>query len=170
MAKKTKETGIPYELIVRAIFQEIHDQQQVRTISVEHNVIVQGKLSRHQIDVRWLFELGGITYNTIVQAKNWGSRIKQEHVHTHSMTSLKTSPAKSRGVMVTRTGFQAGAKTLADKHGIKLYLLHEYTRTEPIQLLHFGYANCTVDPVALVLRVTVFKPEYHLTLVCQAST
>ena len=66
-------TGISYELITQQIFQEILDQDSVRTIEVKHNVTIQGKTLTHQIDVFWDFDLGGIRYITVVQAKDWST-------------------------------------------------------------------------------------------------
>jgi len=40
MAKKKKNTGVPYEKLVQGIFQAIHDQEEVTTITVEQNKIL----------------------------------------------------------------------------------------------------------------------------------
>ena len=91
-------TGIPYELLVRSIFQEILDQDKAKTIRVVQNTSVKGKLSKHQIDVLWKFSLGGIIYTTIVQAKDWRSKIKKEHVCAfHDV--LEDIPGQPRGVL-----------------------------------------------------------------------
>ena len=42
MAKKKKNTGIPYEKLVQGIFQAIHDQEEVATITVEQNKTLPG--------------------------------------------------------------------------------------------------------------------------------
>jgi Restriction endonuclease len=155
-------TGIPYELLIRSIFQEILGQDKAKTIRVKQNTSVQGKLSKHQIDVLWTFSLGGITYTTIVQAKDWHSKIKKEHLSEfHDV--LEDIPGQPRGVLVTRSGFQSGAKSLADKHGIKLYLLHN--RQPSIKLARLGYFNITLDLQHRLFRMNVFNPEFSITLV-----
>jgi hypothetical protein len=155
-------TGIPYELLVRSIFQEILDQDKAKTIRVRHNTSVMGKLSKHQIDVLWTFSLGGIAYTTIVQGKDWHSKIKKEHVSAfHDV--LEDIPGQPRGVLVTRCGFQSGAKSLADKHGIKLYLLHD--RRPSIKLARLGYANIFLDLKHRVFRVNIFNPEFSIVFV-----
>jgi hypothetical protein len=54
MANKKKNTGVPYEKLVHGIFQAIHDQEKVATITVEQNKTLRGKISTHQIDaLRW---------------------------------------------------------------------------------------------------------------------
>lgn len=56
----TKKTGIPYETFTQHIFNSILNQNAVKTIEVQHDVILQGKTIAHQIDVYWEFEIGGI--------------------------------------------------------------------------------------------------------------
>ena len=66
-----KNTGIPYELIAQAIFQTIHDAEDVGTVKVEHNKKIKGKFLTHQIDVYWKLKKGGITHTVVVQVKDW---------------------------------------------------------------------------------------------------
>jgi len=101
-------TGLPYELVVQSIFQEILDQDGACTIRVEHDVELQGRTTTHQIDVLWRFEIGGIRYLTLVQAKDWDSKIKKEHVLAFRGV-LDDIPGQPRGVLITRTGFQSGS-------------------------------------------------------------
>src|SRR5262245_28658186 len=149
-------TGIPYELIVQSIFQEILDQERAHTIQVKHNVELQGRTTTHQIDVLWHFSIGGIVYTTLVQAKDWKSKIKKETVLAFRAI-LDDIPGQPHGVLVTRSGFQSGAKTLAEKHGIKLYLLRPLLPEFTITTL--GYAKVSVDLHERVWRVIVFDPK-----------
>lgn len=121
-----KNTGMSYEVLTKKIFQHILDQDSVHTIEAKHNVILQGKSVKHQIDVYWEFELGGgITYRTIVQCKDWASNpVKQEHLLTFKAI-LDDLPGQPRGIFVTRKGYQSGAKEFAEAHGIILYELNE---------------------------------------------
>jgi hypothetical protein len=80
MAKGKKNTGLSYELLVQAIFQAINDQEEVANLIVERDKILQGKTTPHQIDVYWKFERTGITYETIVQAKDLQSPVKKEQL------------------------------------------------------------------------------------------
>ena len=107
MAKKKKNTGVPYEKLVQGIFQAIHDQEEVTTITVEQNKTLQGKISTHQIDVYWKFQKGGIEHEVIVQAKDWRSAVKQGNLF-HFKCVLDDLPNQPRGVFVTRTGYQQG--------------------------------------------------------------
>jgi hypothetical protein len=40
-------------------------------------VTLQGKLTKHQIDVYWEFRIGDVVYRTVVQAKDWSKPVDQ---------------------------------------------------------------------------------------------
>ena len=121
-----KNTGTDYEQLVQTIFSQIQNSDLIETINVQHDIIIQGKTLEHQIDVYWEFIVGGITYKTIVQAKDWNSAVKQEQLLTFAQV-LADIPGQPRGIFVTKTGYQAGAKTFAKANGILLYELREPT-------------------------------------------
>lgn len=124
----TKNTGLSYELITRQIFEHILNQNSVHTIEAKHNVTIQGKVLKHQIDVYWEFEIGvGLVYKTIVQCKDWSNNpVKQEHLLAFKAI-LDDLPSQPRGIYVTRKGYQSGAQEFAKAHGILLYELNEPT-------------------------------------------
>lgn len=122
-------TGIDYEIITQNIFNQILNQDKVHTISVQHDVILQGKTIEHQIDVFWEFEVGGIDYSTIIQAKDWESRVNQGELLKFKSV-LEDLPNQPKGIFVTSTGYQKGAKEFAEKNGILLYELREPTEKD----------------------------------------
>ena len=124
-----KNTGLPYEQLAQNIFDQIVNQDRVETIAVEQDVILQGKTVAHQIDVYWKFEQGGIEHQVVVQAKDWASAVKQEQLFAFNSV-LSDLPGQPRGVFVTRTGYQSGAKQFAEAHGIKLFELREPTESD----------------------------------------
>ena len=66
----SKNTGIAYEIVTQQIFQSLLNQTEVKNIRVEQNVKLQGKSTRHQIDVYWEYQLAGIVYRTVVQTND----------------------------------------------------------------------------------------------------
>ena len=72
-----KNTGLEYEKMAQIVFQQIanSDIKVIRNIEVKHDVNIIGKSATHQIDVYWEFEMGGIIYRNIVQAKDWKSKV-----------------------------------------------------------------------------------------------
>lgn len=119
-----KNTGTSYELLAKAIFQQLLEQDEVETIRLEHNVTFQGKTTTHQIDVYWEFKVGAVVYHTCVQAKDWGQPVQQAHVMTFKSV-LDDLPFRATGIMVSRSGYQSGAKEFAEGNGIGLYELRQ---------------------------------------------
>jgi len=122
----SKNTGIPYEKLTQTIFNEIVNQHSVETIDVQQNVILKGKTVSHQIDVYWKFNHGGIDYHTIIQCKDWASPVKLEQLLTFKGV-IDDLPYQPRGIFVTKKGYQKSAKEFAEKNGIELFELREFT-------------------------------------------
>jgi hypothetical protein len=110
MGQKDK-TGKSYEKLVQVIFQSITRQ------SVERNVIIRGKTTSHQIDIYWKHEIGGVQYESIVQAKDWNKPVDKSHLLAFKAI-LDDLPGQPKGIFVTRSGYQAGAEVFALAQGI----------------------------------------------------
>ena len=143
----SKNTGIPYEILTQQIFQALHDQDQIKNITVQHNVELQGKQLKHQIDVYWEYELGGVVYRAVVQAKDWGQAVTQNQLLSFKAI-LDDLPGQPRGIFVTRTGYQSGAKEYAEANGIVLYELREPTPQD-----------MDGKVMTFQLRISVFAPK-----------
>jgi hypothetical protein len=172
-SERKKNTGIPYEIAIQGIFQEILDRESARTIKVEHDVQVQGRSACHQIDVLWSFTVAGINHLTIVQARDWNQAIKQESAFAFRQV-LDDIPGQPRGVIVTRRGFQRGAIKFAKDHGIKLFILRQ--ELPACKMTDISYAVMKVEGCVLpgggqggLLRTTVFRPEVHLELTVEPN-
>jgi len=174
MGNRPDNTGQPYEILVQAIFQTIHDQEEVATLVVERNKTLQGKTTAHQIDVYWKFEKGGIPYEAIVQAKDWRSRVKLGQLLEFKGV-LDDLPGQPRGIFVTRSGYQRGAKDFAAAHGIILYELDAPQKRPNTKITTLGWLlfeaefrsfkakNNEQEPVeelAMGIKTTAFEPRY----------
>ena len=113
-----------YETLVQKVFSQILAQSAVKTIDVRKNVVVQGKTTKHEIDVFWEFELSGLKYTTIIQAKDWATKVPQGEI-LKLKAVLDDVPGQPKGIFVTRTGYQAGAEQFALANGIGLYEFRE---------------------------------------------
>jgi hypothetical protein len=175
MDRKKKNTGVSYEKLVQGIFQAIHDQEEVATITVEQNKTLRGKISTHQIDVYWKFQKGGIQHEVIVQARDWQSAVKQGDLF-HFKCVLDDLPNQPRGVFVTRTGYQRGAKDFAAAQGIILYELAESPPKKNISMTVGSWASVapeirsfkvpspnrgdgTVEQFVMGMKWTIFEPR-----------
>ena len=125
----TKNTGKSYESLTEAVFSELLKQDSVENIKIEKNKILTGKSTTHEIDVYWQFRVGDIVYETIIQAKDWNSKVPQGEI-LKLKAILEDLPSQPRGIFVTKTGFQAGAIKVAKANGILLYELREPTEKD----------------------------------------
>jgi hypothetical protein len=142
------KTGKSYEVLTQAIFQLVHDQEEVPNIQVVHDVKLKGQSATHQIDVYWKFEKAGVPYETIVQAKDWSNPVDQGELFKFNCVRGDL-PGPPKGIFVTRTGYQRGAKEYARAHGIILYELREVAPRSSVTITALGWANCKVIPMAL---------------------
>ncbi len=141
-------TGKSYEQLTQRIFSEFLSQNQVNTVDVQHDVTLQGKTAQHQIDVYWEFELQkGIRYVTVMQCKDWSRPVEQGELIKFKGV-LDDLPDQPRGIFVTKTGYQSGAREYAKAHGIKLYELRTPVEGD-------------FDVRRLVLEVHLFEPKVH---------
>lgn len=155
-----KNTGLDYEVLVQSIFQEIHNQETANNIIVERDVKLIGKSgTTHQIDVFWQFEIGGIKYSTIVQAKDWASSVKQEQILALKSV-LDDLPRQPRGIIVTRKGFQKGARKFAESHGIELFELKEISKPAPLQVQVGSFAQLHANFEEQCFEVTLYPVTY----------
>jgi hypothetical protein len=116
-------TGKPYESLTELVLARLLAQDKV-CAKVERDVVIVGRSTKHQIDVTFEFIAGPTHYRTIVECKDWASPVDQGEVLEFRST-LDDIPGQPRGIMVSRSGFQDGAKNVARHHGIELYELRE---------------------------------------------
>jgi hypothetical protein len=116
-------TGKEYEALVEQVLARLLAQDKV-CANIERDVTLQGRSTSHQIDVTFVFSAGPISYRTVVQCKDWKSRVKKEQVLAFQRI-LEDIPGQPRGIIVARSGFQAGARQVAEHHGIKVYELRK---------------------------------------------
>lgn len=157
-----------YELLVQAIFQQLHDQDAVPNFIVEHDVVKQGTTTKHQIDVYWEFTRGGITYRSVVQAKNWAHAVDKGEVLKFEAV-VRDLPGQPRGIMVSANGYQRGAREVATACGIAIYELKLEQPSSPIMLTDTGWARLMLkgyrktvagEPLGLVVETEIVTPEF----------
>lgn len=123
----TKKTGNTYEKLTQKLYQQIVDldTKDYKKIEVKHNVKIKGKSGlEHQIDVFWEFVLGSVHYSTIIEVKDWKSKVKKSDLMAFT-EKLKDIPGFPTGIYVSKSGFQSGAVEWAKVNGIKLVIIEE---------------------------------------------
>ena len=112
-----------YELLTQDLYQSLLNAEGVKTITVQHNVIVRGKAYEHQIDVLWEYEYEGVVRKCAIECKNYSVRLSIGKVRDFYGALLDIGNID--GIMVTKVGYQKGAKEYAQYYGINLKLIRE---------------------------------------------
>jgi len=149
----SEKAGKPYESLTKVIFKAIHGQKDFHNLVVKHDVTLQGKTRPHQIDVYWKFEFGGVPHEVIVQVKDWSKPVDQGQL-IHFKGVLDELRGQPRGIFVTRTGYQRGAREFALAHGILLYELKEADDQPPLRIPADGWAHYRIMKMPVVRVVT----------------
>ena len=108
-----------YEKFVQELYQELIKNSGINTIEVMHDTKLEGKSGcKHQIDVCWEYEKDGVHNTVIIECKNYKRKISIGKVR--DFYGLLSDLTNVYGVMVTKVGYQKGAKIYADHYGINL--------------------------------------------------
>ena len=118
------DPNIEYERFTQAVYQMLAYSTGVKAGSVKHNKKLDGiSGQKHQIDVYWEYEKDGKTHRVAIECKNYSRRISLEKVC--AFKGVIDDLDGVAGIMVTKVGYQKGAKVYAKKHGIALKELRE---------------------------------------------
>lgn len=123
--------NIEYEKFTQEVYQTLVETDVVNSINVKHNIRLVGKSGHaHQIDVYWEYEIAGIVQCVAIECKNYNKPVPVGKVRDfHSVISDLNNVA---GVMVTKSGYQKGAKEYAAHYGINLKELRTPKQGEAI--------------------------------------
>lgn len=119
-----------YELFTQEIYRQLGQATRVNAADVQHNVKLEGRSGqKHQIDVYWEYEKDGKKHRVAIECKNYSRRISLEKVC--AFKGVLDDLDGVSGIMVTKVGFQKGAKKYAKQFGISLKELRspEYGET-----------------------------------------
>ena len=108
-----------YEQFTRKVFAGLSSQKRVKTIKLQHNVKLLGNSgTRHQIDVYWEYEKDGQLHKVAIECKNYSKNVPIGKVR--DFYGVIDDIDGLQGIMITRKGFQDGAKKYASSKNIHL--------------------------------------------------
>ncbi|MBB3123299.1 hypothetical protein FHS04_000796 [Mesoflavibacter sabulilitoris] len=114
--------NLEYELLTKEIYETLLNEEGV-TVNVQHNALVKGKAFTHQIDVYWEYKVAGITHKVAIECKNYNSNVSIAKVR--DFYAVLVDLGTVNGIMVSKVGFQKGAKEFAEYYGINLMELRK---------------------------------------------
>ena len=111
--------NIEYEKFTQEIYQELVNADVLKTTDVQHNVKLKGRSGQeHQIDVYWEYEIAGTKQKVAIECKNYNKTVGIGKVR--DFYGVLYDLNNVAGIMVTKVGYQKGAKEYASEYGISL--------------------------------------------------
>lgn len=108
-----------YERFTQEIYQQLVNLDVVRTTKVQHDVKLEGRSGqKHQIDVYWEYVIAGNKHRVAIECKNYNTLVPIGKVR--DFKGVLDDFNGVNGIMVTKVGYQEGAKKYAQEYGISL--------------------------------------------------
>lgn len=124
---KLSNDGKDYEQFVALLQQALLNAERIteqKNIKVYLNKkIVDSCGVKREFDLYWEYELAGITYKTVIECKDYNSRIPLEKID--ALIGKITDIPDLKAVFATKKGYQSGAKTKAEHNKIDLLIVRE---------------------------------------------
>ena len=120
-----------YELFTREVYRQLSAYHHTCFTKVRHNIKLKGRSGcKHQIDVYWEYKKEGITHRLAIECKNYKNSISISKVR--DFFGVLNDIGNIQGIMVTKVGYQKGAKQYAKEYDISLKELRSPNEGETI--------------------------------------
>jgi hypothetical protein len=124
--------GKEYEQFVASLQQAILNSEIVTTqqnIKIELNKKIKDNCgNEREFDLYWEYDLGGLTYKTVIECKDYNSNISVEKIDA-LIGKVRDIP-DLKAVFATKKGYQIGAKNKAEQNKIDLLVIREQNDTD----------------------------------------
>ncbi|WP_198006828.1 restriction endonuclease [Limnobacter sp. MED105] len=125
-------TGKEYEMFVGNLQQALLNAENITTqknikVEVDKKITDSCGIDR-QFDIYWEYELGGLTYKTVIECKDYASKVSMDKIDA-LIGKIRDIP-DLKAVFATKKGYQSGAKNKAEKNKIDLLIVREQNDTD----------------------------------------
>jgi len=149
--------GTDFELLVKAIYEEILSNDGFETIRVDHDVKALGKSGQtHQIDVYWEFKIASVTHRVAVECKEYNCTVSVGKVR--DFYGALEDIGNIHGIFVTTQGYQSGAITYANHKNISLKIISEPSQEDIDK--HQGIKSIQLNMHAMCIGNIEVTPEF----------
>ena len=125
--KNMKNTGKEYEVFVQKLQQALLDSEEYskqKNIVVERNKkLIDNSGIEREFDLYWEYELGGILYKTIIECKDYNSKVSVDKIDS-IIGKIRDLP-DIKPIFATKIGYQNGAEKKAKQNKIDLLIVRE---------------------------------------------
>lgn len=147
-----------YEQFTQEVYQQLSAHQYTGFNRVRHNIKLKGGSGcKHQIDVYWEYEKDGIRHRVAIECKNYNKAVPKEKVC--AFYGILVDLDDVEGIMVSKQGFQKGAKQYAEHYGISLKELR--TPNEGETVIGNIDLRLHVEKTSMLFRVDEQWAEEH---------
>lgn len=124
MSTTAMNPNTEYERFTQEVYQILLNCRHPNIAHVQHNIKMDGRSGcKHQIDVYWEYEKERIRHRVAIECKNYNRRVYKEKVCAFNGILIDLDGVE--GIIVSKKGFQRGAKQYAKEYGISLHELRE---------------------------------------------
>lgn len=124
--------GKDYEQFVATLQQAILNAETFtnqKNIQIELNKKIRDNCgNEREFDLYWEYELGGFVYKTVIECKDYNSRVSVEKIDA-LIGKVRDIP-DLRAVFATKKGYQSGAQKKAEMNKIDLLIIREQNDTD----------------------------------------
>lgn len=139
-----------YERFTQEVYQQLLNCRHPNIANVQHNIKLESHSGcKHQIDVYWEYENDGVKHRVAIECKNYSNHVPKEKVC--AFQGVLSDLDGVEGIMVSKKGFQSGAKQYAKAYGISLKELHEPEGEETI-----------IGKIMLGFHIEIERPLYKV--------
>ncbi|MFT6910067.1 MAG: hypothetical protein ACJAS1_006795 [Oleiphilaceae bacterium] len=119
--------GREYEKFVAALHQALFDSEQwteLKNIKIEQNKKINDNFGiAREFDLYWEYEFAGITYKTVIECKDYASKVSIEKIDA-LLGKIRDIP-DLKPIFATKTGYQSGAKKKALNNKVELLIVRK---------------------------------------------
>ena len=156
-------SGREYEKFVASLQKALFESEQwteLRNIKIEQNKKIEDNFGiSREFDLYWEYEVAGITYKTVIECKDYASKVSIEKIDA-LLGKIRDIP-DLKPIFATKTGYQSGAKSKALNNKVELLIVREQNDTDwelddGTPLIKEVVINMHVIPPA---RIVSFSPS-----------
>ena len=140
-----------YELYCLDYLKGYAEHEQLKDFNIEHDVKVEVHDGIYQIDIDASFTALGTSMRVLCECKRYSSPVERSVVS--ELHDKLESLGYQKGILISTSGFQSGAKQYADKHGIALIQLYDKTEIQVSHSAGPDVSEITEDPIVLAEKL-----------------
>ncbi|HGF5127239.1 TPA: restriction endonuclease [Vibrio parahaemolyticus] len=124
--------GRDYEIFVQNLQQALLDSEEFlkhKNIEIERNKKIADNFGiLREFDLYWEYELAGVSYKTIIECKDYASKVSVEKIDA-LIGKIRDIP-DLKPVFATKVGYQSGAEAKATNNKIDLLIVREQNESD----------------------------------------